>query len=220
MEHKGKLVVISGFSGAGKGTIMHTLMEQHAQDYALSVSATTRDPRPGEQDGISYFFVTKEKFEAMIAANELIEYAQYVNHYYGTPRAYVEEQLEAGKNVILEIEIQGARKIKEMFPDAILMFVTAPDAKILRERLIGRGTESSEVIAARLKRAYEESEGIEDYDYLVINDTVVEAVALIEQLISDEKSGCADTNEGHRVSANIDFINNIREELKSFSEGE
>ena len=220
METKGKLVVISGFSGAGKGTIMHALMEQHTQDYALSVSATTRDPRPGEQDGISYFFVTKEKFESMIAANELIEYAQYVNHYYGTPRAYVEEQLEAGKNVILEIEIQGARKIKEMFPDAILMFVTAPDANTLRERLIGRGTESAEVIAARLKRAHEESEGIEDYDYLVINDTVVEAVGLIEQLILSEKSGCAEGNIEHRVSANIDFINNIREELKRFSKGE
>lgn len=220
MDNKGKLVVISGFSGAGKGTLMKALMEQHGQDYALSVSATTREPRPGEQNGVSYFFVTKEKFEEMIAADEFVEYARYVNNYYGTPKAYVEDQMNLGKNVILEIEMQGALKIKEKFPDAILLFVTAPDANTLHMRLAGRGTEAPDVIAARLSRAYEESEGIENYDYLVVNDTVDKAVTLLDELIRDERSGNTEHNRSHRVSANIEFINKMREELKSFSKGE
>ena len=120
MSNKGKLVVVSGFSGAGKGTLMKALMEQYGDDYALSVSATTRDPRPGEKDGIDYFYVTTEKFKQMIEADELIEYAQYVKNYYGTPKAYVQQQLDLGKNVILEIEIQGALKIKKQFPDTII----------------------------------------------------------------------------------------------------
>ena len=128
MENKGKLVVISGFSGAGKGTLMKALMKEYGDSYALSVSATTRNPRPGEMDGVDYFFVTKDKFEQMIAEDALIEYAQYVGNYYGTPKEYVQQQLDLGKNVILEIEIQGALKIKEKFPDTVLMFVTAPNA--------------------------------------------------------------------------------------------
>ena len=138
MSEKGRLVVVSGFSGAGKGTLMKALMEQYGNDYALSVSATTRNPRPGERDGIDYFFVTTEKFEQMIEADELIEYAQYVNNYYGTPKAYVQQQLDLGKNVILEIEIQGALKIKEQFPDTILMFVTARSSCRTRNRDEGR----------------------------------------------------------------------------------
>ena len=220
MSNKGKLVVVSGFSGAGKGTLMKALMEQYGDDYALSVSATTRDPRPGEKDGIDYFYVTTEKFKQMIEADELIEYAQYVKNYYGTPKAYVQQQLDLGKNVILEIEIQGALKIKKQFPDTILLFVTAPDAKTLRDRLVGRGTETQAVINARLARACEESEGIENYDYLVVNDTVEHASELIDTLISDERNGNASDNEAYRVSANIDFINQIREDLKQFSKGE
>jgi guanylate kinase len=150
MENKGKLVVISGFSGAGKGTLMKALMKEYGDSYALSVSATTRNPRPGEMDGVDYFFVTKDKFEQMIAEDALIEYAQYVGNYYGTPKEYVQQQLDLGKNVILEIEIQGALKIKEKFPDTVLMFVTAPNANELKNRLVGRGTETPEVIAARL----------------------------------------------------------------------
>lgn len=220
MSNKGKLVVVSGFSGAGKGTLMKALMEQYGDDYALSVSATTRDPRPGEKDGIDYFYVTTEKFKQMIEADELIEYAQYVKNYYGTPKAYVQQQLDLGKNVILEIEIQGALKIKKQFPDTILLFVTAPDAKTLRDRLVGRGTETQDVINARLARACEESEGIENYDYLVVNDTVAHGVEVIHQLISDERSGNTAQNEAYRVSSNIDFINNMKEELVSFSKGE
>ena len=163
---KGILVVASGFSGAGKGTIMKKLMSEKGENYALSISATTRAPREGEEHGREYFFLTVEEFEAMIARDELVEYAKYVNNYYGTPKTYVEEQLNAGKNVILEIEIQGALKIKEKFPETVLMFITAPSAEELKSRLIGRGTETQEVIDARMSRAYEESLGVENYDYL------------------------------------------------------
>ena len=220
MENKGKLVVISGFSGAGKGTLMKALMKEYGDSYALSVSATTRNPRPGEMDGVDYFFVTKDKFEQMIAEDALIEYAQYVGNYYGTPKEYVQQQLDLGKNVILEIEIQGALKIKEKFPDTVLMFVTAPDANELKNRLVGRGTETPEVIAARLSRACEESMGMEKYDYLVINDTIENGISLIDRLICDERSGNKENNRAHRVSANIDFINKMREELSGFSKGE
>ena len=128
MREKGILIVVSGFSGSGKGTIMKELLKQY-DNYALSISATTRNPRPGEEDGREYFFKTVEDFEKMIAKEELIEYARYVDNYYGTPRAYVEEQLEAGKDVILEIEIQGALKVKEKFPDTLLLFVTPPSSE-------------------------------------------------------------------------------------------
>ena len=220
MENKGKLVVISGFSGAGKGTLMKALMKEYGDSYALSVSATTRNPRPGEMDGVDYFFVTKDKFEQMIAEDALIEYAQYVGNYYGTPKEYVQQQLDLGKNVILEIEIQGALKIKEKFLDTVLMFVTAPNANELKNRLVGRGTETPEVIAARLSRACEESMGMEKYDYLVINDTIENGISLIDRLICDERSGNKENNRAHRVSANIDFINKMREELSGFSKGE
>ena len=217
MENKGKLVVISGFSGAGKGTLMKALMKEYGDSYALSVSATTRNPRPGEMDGVDYFFVTKDKFEQMIAEDALIE---YVGNYYGTPKEYVQQQLDLVKNVILEIEIQGALKIKEKFPDTVLMFVTAPNANELKNRLVGRGTETPEVIAARLSRACEESMGMEKYDYLVINDTIENGISLIDRLICDERSGNKENNRAHRVSANIDFINKMREELSGFSKGE
>ena len=220
MENKGKIVVISGFSGDGKGTLMKDLMKEYGDSYALSVSATTRKPRQGEMDGVDYFFVTKDKFEQMIAEDALIEYAQYVGNYYGTPKEYVQQQLDLGKNVILEIEIQGALKIKEKFPDTVLMFVTAPNANELKNRLVGRGTETPEVIAARLSRACEESMGMEKYDYLVINDTIENGISLIDRLICDERSGNKENNRAHRVSANIDFINKMREELSGFSKGE
>lgn len=210
MNKEGLLIVVSGFSGAGKGTAMKRLIEKYGQ-YALSISATTRKPRDGEVDGREYFFKTVEEFEKMIADDELIEYAKYVNNYYGTPKKYVEEQLKSGKNVILEIEIQGALKIKEKFPDAVLMFIVPPSAEVLKNRLIGRGTESMDVIEARLKRATEEAEGVENYDYVVVNDELEECVDSINEIIMSEKK---------RVAKNLTLINNIRDELKCFSEGE
>ena len=220
LAKKGILVVVSGFSGAGKGTIMKNLMSRYGESYGLSISATTRAPRPGEADGKDYFFVSREQFERMISEEKLIEYAKYVDNYYGTPRDFVEKQLEAGKSVILEIEIQGALKVKNKFPDTRLLFVTAPSAEELKNRLVGRGTETKDVIEARLSRAYEESLGIENYDYLVINDTIENGISLIDRLICDERSGNIENNRAHRVSANIDFINKMREELSGFSKGE
>ena len=157
-DREGILVVISGFAGTGKGTLVKGLLEKY-DNYALSVSMTTRNPRPGETDGVSYFFVSREKFEETIAANGLVEYASYCDNYYGTPKAYVEEQLKAGKDVILEIEIQGALKIREIYPMALLLFVMPPSAQILKDRLIGRGTETPEVVKKRMDRAAAESEG-------------------------------------------------------------
>ena len=217
---KGILVVVSGFSGAGKGTIMKKLMEKYSEKYALSVSATTRSPRPGEEHGVDYFFVTKEQFEDMIQKEELVEYAQYVSNYYGTPKAYVEEQLTAGKSVILEIEIQGALKIKEQFPDTLLLFVTAPSAEELKNRLTGRGTETQEVIAARLSRAVEESQGMEEYDYLVVNDKVDETVELVDTIIEGLKNQNTEGFSNLSLSSNINFVNKLREELSGFSKGE
>ncbi len=208
---KGILIVLSGFSGSGKGTIMKELMKKYSDRYALSISATTRQPRPGETDGVEYFFKTKEQFEEMIAQDKLIEYARYVENYYGTPKSYVEEQLASGRDVILEIEIQGALKVKEKFPDTVLLFVTPPSADALKERLTGRGTETAEVIASRLSRAVEEAEGIEEYDYLVVNDVLENCVEEVHTIIQ---------NEHARVPRNIDTINNMRKELKSFSKGE
>lgn len=200
--------MVSGFSGAGKGTIMKELLAKHEQNYALSISATTRAPRPGEKDGVEYFFKSREEFEKMIAAGELIEYAQYVGNYYGTPKAYVGKQLEAGRDVILEIEIQGALKVREQFPDALLLFVTPPSADELKKRLIGRGTESMEVIENRLARALEEAEGLEEYDYLVVNDVLEECVEEVHEIIR---------NEHYRVSRNAENIREMREELKGFT---
>ena len=220
MNKRGILVVISGFSGAGKGTVIKKLMREYDGSYALSISATTRAPRPKEKHGVDYFFVTKEEFESMIEKDELVEYAQYVSNYYGTPRKYVEEQLLAGKNVILEIEIQGALKIKEKFPETTLLFLTAPSAKELQKRLTGRGTESQEVVDARLSRAYEESLGVENYDYIVVNDELDECVNCINTIIRNQGASLQEENQAHCVSSNIDFINNIRNELLNFLKGE
>ena len=204
MREKGILIVVSGLSGSGKGTIMKEMMRQY-DNYALSISATTRNPRPGEEDGREYFFKTVEEFEKMIAKDELIEYARYVDNYYGTPRAYVEEQLDAGKDVILEIEIQGALKVKEKFPETLLLFVTPPTAKELRNRLVGRGTETMDVIDFRMNRAKEEAEGMDQYDYLIINDVLQDCVEQMHRIIQGE----------HRRSfRNIEFIENMKAELK------
>ena len=203
MDHQGILVVVSGFSGAGKGTLMKELLKQY-DNYALSVSATTRQPREGEKDGEDYFFVNREYFQQMIEEGRLVEYAQYVNHYYGTPRDYVEKKMAEGNDVILEIEIQGALKVKKRFPDALLIFVTPPSAGELRRRLVGRGTETIEVINARLRRAAEEASGMEAYDYLLINDEIDACVEQMHQLITLQHS---------KTCYHLDFLSRMREEL-------
>ena len=204
MNQRGILVVVSGFSGAGKGTLMKELLKRY-DNYALSISATTRSPREGELDGREYFFVDKERFQQMIAEGELIEYAQYVNHYYGTPREYVERQMASGKDVILEIEIQGALEVKKKFPDTLLLFVTPPSATVLEERLRGRGTETEEVIQDRLKRASEEAMYMEQYDYILVNDTLETCVEQMHQLIQSQHE---------KVSENLEFIEKMKTELK------
>ena len=203
MNHQGILVVVSGFSGAGKGTLMKELLKRY-DNYALSISATTRAPREGETDGKEYFFVTKEQFEKMRDERKLIEYAQYVNNYYGTPKEYVEQKMAEGKDVILEIEIQGALKVKKRFPDALLLFVTPPSAEELRRRLVGRGTETLEVINARLARAAEEASGMEAYDYLLINDDLDRCVEEMHQLIQLRH---------RKTSYHLDFLSKMREDL-------
>lgn len=207
---KGILTIVSGFSGAGKGTLMRALLEKY-DNYALSISATTRSPREGEVDGREYFFKTVEEFEQLIAEDTLIEYAKFVDNYYGTPKAYVEEQLELGKDVILEIEIQGALKVKEKMPDTLLVFVTPPDADELKRRLIGRGTESMEVIESRLERANEEARVMLQYDYLLVNDVLADCVDDLHHLIQSEKC---------KTQRNQGLILKITEELKVFMKGD
>ena len=204
MNKNGMLIVISGFSGVGKGTAVKKLVEKYG--YSLSVSATTRAPREGEVDGVDYHFKTVEEFEQLIDYNGFIEWAQYVENYYGTPKKFVEDELSKGQDVILEIEVQGAMHIKEQYPDAVLIFITAPDAATLKSRLEGRGTEDDKVIAKRLKRAFEETDDMVSYDYLVVNDDLETCVDDIHSVI------CA---ESFKSSRNREYMQNMKIELES-----
>ena len=186
-QHKGILIVVSGFSGAGKGTLMKRLVSDY-DNYALSVSMTTRQPRTGEVDGREYFFSTKEEFEKKIEEEGLVEYACYCGNYYGTPREYVEKKLEEGKDVILEIEIQGAAKVREKMPEAVSLFLVPPSFEELSRRLHSRGTDSEETIQQRLATARREVKEIVNYDYIVVNDTVDQAVGEILAILIAE--GC------------------------------
>ncbi|WP_202079910.1 guanylate kinase [Caldalkalibacillus salinus] len=182
---RGLLIVLSGPSGVGKGTVCSALRSQ-SQNFVYSVSATTRAPREGEVDGVNYFFKTKAEFERMIEQNELLEWAEYVNNYYGTPRAYVEEQLDKGNDVFLEIEVQGALKVKEKFPEGVFIFLAPPSMEELKNRITTRGTETDESLKNRLSVAKEEIGMIEHYDYAVVNDEVDLACDRIKAIITAE----------------------------------
>ena len=206
MTHtNGLVVVLSGFSGAGKGTIMKHLLNRYPDDYHLSISATTRPIRTGEEDGREYFFKSREEFDAMIDAGEFLEHATFNGNSYGTPKAYVEQLVREGKDVILEIEVQGALQVRRIFEDALLLFVTPPSAEELKNRLMGRGTETDEVIAQRLAISLEEATLMPQYDYLVVNDDLDQAVEEVHHIIQSEHFS---------TFRNREVIASIQEQLK------
>ncbi|MTI47731.1 guanylate kinase [Sporosalibacterium faouarense] len=196
---KGLLIVVSGPSGAGKGTICKKLLKKN-KDIQLSISATTRSPRTGEVDGVNYYFEDKEKFKAMIGNNEFLEYAEVYGNYYGTPRKNIEEKLEKGIDVLLEIDIQGALNVKNIYSDGVFIFVLPPSMEELKKRIIGRGTETQEAIKKRFNSAYKELDYAFKYDYGVINDEVDEAVKKVEAIIIAEKC---------KVSRKVDIIKQL-----------
>lgn len=206
MKNKGVLIVISGFAGSGKGTITKELLKRY-DNYRLSVSATTRNPRPQEENGVDYFFETREEFEKMIADNELLEYTEYVGNYYGTPKKYVEKMLSEGKDVILEIEYVGAFNVKKAFNEAVLIFITPPSVEDVYKRLKGRNTETEEVILKRIKRGQEEAEIIDKYDYVVVNDDVETAIEDIHNTIQCSKFSSV---------RNGDFVEKLKNEFDEF----
>lgn len=209
METKGKLVVISGFSGVGKGTAVAALLEQYT-GYKLSISATTRQPREGEEHGKHYFFISKDEFKEMIDNGKLLEYAQYVDNYYGTPLEFVEDTLNKGINVILEIEAQGALEVKEKVKEAMLLFILPPTGEELKRRLVGRGTETQEVIEKRLNRAVEETEYMSHYEYFVVNDEIDRCINKINKVVEGDTS----------VAASDEEVEAIRNDIITFVKGE
>ncbi|MDT2523625.1 guanylate kinase [Enterococcus raffinosus] len=186
MSERGLLIVLSGPSGVGKGTVRKAIFERDDNEFQYSVSMTTRPMREGEVDGVDYYFRTKEEFEAMIEAGEMLEYAEYVGNYYGTPLTYVNQTLDEGKDVFLEIEVQGAQQVKEKVPDGVFIFLTPPDLAELKARIVGRGTDSPEVIEERMRVARQEIEMMALYDYAVVNDQVPKAVDRIKDIIVSE----------------------------------
>lgn len=185
-KEKGLLIVLSGPSGVGKGTVRKALFSQDDIKFEYSISMTTRKPREGEVDGVDYFFKTREEFEALIKQGKLLEYAEFVGNYYGTPVDYVRETIESGRDIFLEIEVQGARQVREKFPDGLFIFLAPPSLSELRNRIVTRGTETDEVISKRLQTAKEELEMMDLYDYVVENDQVELACERIKAIVVAE----------------------------------
>ncbi|GAA0330209.1 guanylate kinase [Oceanobacillus sp. FSL W7-1293] len=185
IKEKGILFILSGPSGVGKGTVRKKLFEEEL-DLQYSISMTTRDRRTGEVDGVDYFYKSREEFEKLVEEGELLEYAQYVNNYYGTPRKYVEETIEKGLDVFLEIEVQGAMQVKKNFPQGVFIFLFPPSLEELKNRIVNRGTESQELVLNRLKEARNEIEMMDAYDYVVVNDQVETAVDKVKAIIKSE----------------------------------
>ncbi|MFD2612918.1 guanylate kinase [Paenibacillus gansuensis] len=183
--NKGLLLVLSGPSGVGKGTVCSAL-RKCAPELVYSVSATTRSPRAGELDGVNYFFKSREQFQDMIQNDQLLEYAEYVGNYYGTPRDFVQKTLDQGLDIILEIEVQGALKVKEKFPQGVFVFLMPPSLQELQQRIVGRGTESEETIRHRMNAAREEINLMQHYDYAVVNDRIESACSRIQAIITAE----------------------------------
>lgn len=186
MSNRGMLIVLSGPSGVGKGTVRQAMLEDEFRDFHYSVSMTTRKPRPGEQDGVDYYFVSKEEFEQEIANDGMLEYAKYVDNYYGTPMKYVNQTLDSGRDVLLEIEVQGAMQVREKCPDGVFIFLTPPDLLELRNRIQRRGTDDQATIDKRMQKAADEIKMMENYDYAVVNDEIPNAVQRIEKIIESE----------------------------------
>lgn len=207
---KGVLTVISGFSGAGKGTVTKGLISKYPK-HKLSVSATSRTPREGEVDGRDYLFLTRDQFESMIKEGDFIEWTEYVGNYYGTPKSYVNKQLDEGKDVILEIEVQGALNVKKIFPEAVLIFLAPPSFDELKKRLTGRGTEDSETVNKRLLQACDEAQYIFNYEYYVVNNDVDECIEQIKTIIA---------NKHCYVYNNKERIDSIYNEIDLFKKGE
>jgi guanylate kinase len=186
MSREGLLVIVCGPSGVGKGTILSALKERNG-NIRYSISATTRSPRQGEEDGVNYFFKTREEFEEMIKNDELIEWDEYCGNFYGTPRSYVEQTIKQGYDVILEITVEGALNIKKKYPDCVSIFLLPPSFAELRRRIVGRGTESDEIITKRLEAARKEIEQVDKYDYVVINDYVEKTADSLNYILHSEK---------------------------------
>lgn len=201
MKRRGLLLVVSGPSGAGKGTICKELLRRRGENITVSVSATTRSPREGEVEGVNYFFLEKEKFKSMIGSGEFLEHAQVYDNFYGTPKKFVMNELLEGRNVLLEIDIQGAMQVRDKYPEGVFVFILPPSMKELKSRIIGRGSETEESLEKRFSSAFSEIDFIKKYDYYIINDKVDMATNTLESIIDAES---------HRV------VENIEELIKDF----
>lgn len=211
-KREGVKVVISGFSGVGKGTVIHRLMERYPGEFCFSVSATTREPRPGEEDGREYYFLNDEEFRKLIEADELMEYAQYQSHYYGTPAVPVLREQKAGRNVILDIEVEGAFQVKAKYPDTLLLYLVPPDVETLKRRLTGRGTETEEQVMGRMRRAAEEAAIAPRYEGLLINDQLENCVEQLYACITTP------TLVPDLYAANLPHVRKLEREFKDMLE--